>query len=175
MKKILIVILFIFVTGISYAQTKYVDSLKKVLSATNNPIEQFDLLNKINEAFFENGDANLDSASIYRMLLIAQRLNNDSLLTISYNTIGNIYFFNMGDYSKALEYFFKGVPLAERINDKRRLSSLYSDISQVFENIGNYDEQIMYIKKTERLCPIKLLRCMTLCWYRYKSIMPAIL
>lgn len=155
MKKVIIAILFISITGIIYAQTKYADSLKTVLSATNKPIEQFDLLNKINESFFEDGDANLDSASIYRMLLIAQRLNNDSLLAISYNTIGNIYFFNTGDYSKALEYFFKGVPLAERINDKRRLSSLYSDISQVFENMGNYDEQIKYIKKAEVALPDK--------------------
>jgi tetratricopeptide (TPR) repeat protein len=82
-------------------------------------------------------------------------LNNDSLLAISYNTIGNIYFFNTGDYSKALEYFFKGVPLAERINDKRKLSSLYSDISQVFETTGNYDEQINYIKKAELALPDK--------------------
>ncbi len=155
MKKILLLILFISITGISYAQTKYADSLKAVLSATNNPVEQFDLLNKINEAFFEDGDANLDSASIFRMLLIAQRLNNDSLLAISYNTIGNIYFFNTGDYSKALEYFFKGVPLAERANDKRRLSSLYADISQVFETMGYYDEQIKYIKKAELALPEK--------------------
>ena len=155
MKKTFILLLFISITSISNAQTKYADSLKAVLSATNNPVEQFDLLNKINEAFFEDGDANLDSASIYRMLLIAQRLNNDSLLAISYNTIGNIYFFNTGDYSKALEYFFKGVPLAERINDKRRLSSLYSDISQIFENMGNYDEQIKYIKKAEVALPDK--------------------
>jgi hypothetical protein len=72
MKKIFIALLFTPITGIGYAQTKYADSLKTVLSATNKPIEQFDLLNKINEAFFENGDANLDAASIYRMLLIAQ-------------------------------------------------------------------------------------------------------
>ena len=155
MKKIFITLVFISITGISYAQTKYADSLKNVLSATNQPIEQFDLLNKINEAFFEDGDADLDSASIYRMLLIAQRLNNDSLLAISYNTIGNIFFINTGDYSKALEYFFIGVPLAERINDRRRLSSLYSDISQVFEIMGNYDEQIKYIKKAEVALPDK--------------------
>ena len=155
MKKIIALFCFVTVIQVAVAQTTYTDSLKNVLSITNNPIEQFDLLNKINEAFFEDGDANLDSSSIYRMLLIAQRLNNDSLLAISYNTIGNIYFFNTGDYSKALEYFFKGVPLAEKINDKRRLSSLYSDISQVFENIGNYDEQIMYIKKAEMALPVK--------------------
>ena len=155
MKKIFTALLFFSITSINFAQTKYLDSLNTILSSTNNPVEQFDLLNKINEAFFENGDANLDSASIYRMLLIAQRLSNDSLLAISYNTIGNIYFFNTGDYSKALEYFFKAVPLAEKTNDKRRLSSLYSDISQVFENIGNYEEQIKYIKKAEGALPDK--------------------
>ena len=155
MKKIITLFCFIVSLQTAFTQTGTVDSLKTALSSTNNPIEQFDLLNKINEAFFENGDANLDSASIYRMLLIAQRLNNDSLLAISYNTIGNIYFFNTGDYSKALEYFFKGVPLAERIKDKRRLSSIYSDISQVFENTGNYNEQIKYIKKAEAALPDK--------------------
>ena len=155
MKKIIITIFICLLAYNSIAQNKYADSLKKVLYTTTNPVEQFDLLNKLNEAFFENGEADLDSASIYRMLLIAQRLNNDSLLAISYNTIGNIYFFNTGDYSKALEYFFKGVPLAERIKDKRRLSSLYSDISQVFETLGNYNEQIRYIKKAEASLPDK--------------------
>jgi hypothetical protein len=72
MKKIIPPICFIVSIQTVFSQTKYVDSLKTVLSATNKPIEQFDLLNKINEAFFENGDANLDAASIYRMLLIAQ-------------------------------------------------------------------------------------------------------
>jgi hypothetical protein len=106
MKKIITLSCFIVCLQTAFTQTGTADSLKIALSSTNNPIEQFDLLNKINEAFFENGEANLDSASIYRMLLIAQRLNNDSLLAISYNTIGNIYFFSAGDYSKALEYFF---------------------------------------------------------------------
>ena len=155
MKKVLALICFVVSIQVSFTQSKYADSLKAVLSATSNPIEQFDLLNKINEVFFENGDANLDSASIYRMLLISERLNNDSLLAISYNTIGNIYFFNTGDYSKALEYFFKAVRLAERINDKRWLSSLYSDISQVFENIGIYNEHIQSIKIAEWGLPVK--------------------
>jgi tetratricopeptide (TPR) repeat protein len=87
------------------------------------------------------------------MLDIAQELNNDSLLAISYNFIGNIFLLNTGDYSKSLEFFFKGIPLAERANDKRRLSSLYIDISIVYENLGNQNEQIKYIRKAEAALP----------------------
>ena len=60
-----------------------------------------------------------------------------------------------GDYSRALEYFFKGVPLAEKINDKRRLSSLYIDISLTYKSLDNPDEQIQYIRKAEAALPDK--------------------
>lgn len=155
MKKLLICLCCFFsLVNSGFAQNK-ADSLKNVLAATNNPIERFDLYSKIGEEFFSSGNNNLDSASCLKMLQIAQRLNNDSLLAISYNFIGNIFLLNTGDYSKALEFFFKGVPLAQKENDKRRLSSLYIDISIVYENLGNPTEQILYIRKAESALPGK--------------------
>ncbi|MEP6514243.1 MAG: hypothetical protein ABJA79_10255, partial [Parafilimonas sp.] len=54
---------------------------------------------------------------------------------------------NSADYSNALEYFFKGIPLAENANDKRRLSSLYIDIAVVYFRLNNPDEQKKYLQK----------------------------
>jgi tetratricopeptide (TPR) repeat protein len=154
MKKLLICFSCFIVVQSSFTQNK-TDSLKIVLSATSNPIKRFDLFSKIGEEYFSSGNNNLDSASCLKMLQIAQQLNNDSLLAISYNFVGNLFLFNTGDYSKSLEFFFKGIPLAQKTNDKRRLSSLYIDISIVYENLGNPDEQIKYIRKAEIALPGK--------------------
>ena len=151
--------LFIFLTCFALAHSSFTqnkaDSLKKALAVTTNPIERFDLYSKIGEEYFSSGNNNLDSASCLKMFEIAQQLNNDSLLAISYNFTGNLFLFNTGDYSKSLEFFFKGIPLAQKTNDKRRLSSLYIDISIVYENLGNPDEQIKYIRKAEAALPDK--------------------
>ncbi|HLF45191.1 MAG TPA: hypothetical protein VI548_02125 [Chitinophagaceae bacterium] len=154
MKKLLCFFCFFFFFQTGFTQNK-ADSLKTILAAATNPIERFDLYSKIGEEYFSSGNNNLDSASCLKMLQIAQQLNNDSLLAISYNFIGNIFLFNTGDYSKSLEFFFKGIPLAQKTNDKRRLSSLYIDISIVYENLGNPDEQIRYIRKAEAALPDK--------------------
>ena len=152
MKKLLFCLCYFIVVQSCFTQNK-TDSLKVVLAATTNPIERFDLFSKIGEEYFSSGNNNLDSASCLKMLQIAQQLNNDSLLAISYNFAGNLFLFNTGDYSKSLEFFFKGIPLAQKTNDKRRLSSLYIDISIVYENLGNPDEQIRYIRKAEAALP----------------------
>ena len=154
MKKLLLYFVYFSLIQSGFTQNK-TDSLKNILAATTNPIERFDIYSKIGEEYFSSGDNNLDSASCLKMLQIAQQLNNDSLLAISYNFIGNIFLLNTGDYSKALEFFFKGVPLAQKENDKRRLSSLYVDIGIVYENLGNKDEQVNYIRRAEVALPDK--------------------
>jgi tetratricopeptide (TPR) repeat protein len=154
MKKIIALLCFFAGIQTVFAQNK-TDSLVAVLSTTNNPIERFDLFSKIGEEYFSSGNNNLDSASCLKMLQIAQELNNDSLLAISYNFIGNLFLLNTGDYSRALEYFFKGIPLAQRTNDKRRISSLLVDIGIVYENLGNKKEQLNYIRKAEANLPDK--------------------
>jgi len=147
MKIITIVILLVSVAYAGNAQNRYADSIRSVLANTTQPLEQFDLLNKIVEDIFTNGSGNIDYSSCVEMVRIAQQLNNDSLLAIAYNNAGNYFLLNNGDYSKALEYFFKGIPKAENAKDKRRLSSLYIDIAVVYYRLNNPDEQIKYLRK----------------------------
>jgi len=147
MKIITIVILLFSAVSAGKAQNRYADSIRSVLATATEPVEQFDLLNKIVEDIFTNGSGNIDYSSCVEMVRIAQQLNNDSLLAIAYNTVGNYFLLNNGDYSKALEFFFKGIPKAENAKDKRRLSSLYIDIAVVYYRLNNPDEQIKYLRK----------------------------
>ena len=147
MKRIAVILFLVFAYSAGKTQNRYADSIKSVLAVTKNPVERFDLLNKIVDDIFTKGSENIDYSSCVEMVRIAQQLKSDSLLAIAYNTVGNYFLLNNGDYSNALEYFFKGIPLAERANDKRRLSSLYIDIAVVYFKLNNPDEQIKYLRK----------------------------
>jgi tetratricopeptide (TPR) repeat protein len=154
MKKI--IVLFYFFVSIQniFAQTRTTDSLKVLLSKTANPIERFNLLNKIID-FNDATQGNLqDTGTGLQMHRIAQQLKNDSLLAISTNVIGN-YFRGKSDYPAALKYFFKAIPLAENVKDKRRISSLYFDIAECYYSLQNLDECFKYALLGEQNLPDK--------------------
>lgn len=153
MKRIAFFFLLVFASADGKTQNTFADSIKSVLAMTTNPENRFDLLNRIVDDIFTKGSENIDYSSCVEMVKIAQQLKSDSLLAIAYNTVGNYFLINNGDYSNALEYFFKGIPMAENANDKRRLSSLYIDIAVVYFRLNNPDEQIKYLRKAMNNLP----------------------
>ena len=155
MKKLIAAFCFSMFMQIVFAQNKYTDSLKAALANTTDPIEQFSLQDKILEYGYISGESNPDSTYCIQLLKIAQQFNNDSLLAIAYNQAGNYFFRINGDFSKALEYFFKGIPFAVKANDKRRLSSLYIDIAAVYNKLNNGGEQLNYTRKAFASLPEK--------------------
>ena len=127
--------------------------MKIVLQNEAKPIVQFNIINQILENEVNTG-ANIDTSLCIRMVQLAQNLNNDSLLAIGYNMAGS---FNgrKGDYATALEYLFKALPLAEKANDKRRISSLYFDISLTYIITRNAKEAYYYNLKGKENLPDK--------------------
>ena len=73
--------------------------------------EQFALLNRLAEDYYTTGKGNVDSSLCIRMLQIAEQLNSDSLLAIAYNLVGGYFVSGSGDYSRALEVYFKAVQI----------------------------------------------------------------
>ena len=55
-----------------------------------------------------------------------------------YIEFGIEYFFR-SDYSKALEYYFKALAIAEELDDKEVISECHSEIAIVYKNQGKYD------------------------------------
>jgi hypothetical protein len=149
------VLLLTGISFLSHAQDKYCDSLKAALSKTDEPMLKFDLQNRLLEYSYMSGKSNPDSAYCIQLLDIAQELDNDSLLAIAYNQLGNYFFRNNIDLTKALEYFFKGIPFAEKANDKRRISSIYIDIAALYYQLKNSTEEIKYIRKAFACLPDK--------------------
>ncbi|HVM87631.1 MAG TPA: ATP-binding protein [Puia sp.] len=152
MKKVFLISLSLITLTCS-AQTPLADSLKNILQKEPKPIARFNLINQILENEVNNG-ANIDTSLCIEMVRLAQNLNNDSLLAIGYNMAGS---FNArkGDYPTALEFLFKAAPLAEKVNDKRRISSLYFDIALVYIILKNPREAYYYNLKGKENLPEK--------------------
>lgn len=131
---------------------KISDSLNKVLATTSNSQQRFSIINQLLQN--ENGfSGKIDSALCIQQLQIAEQLRSDSLLGTAYNWIGTYFSLNKGDNTTAMDYFFKGIPYAEKANDKRRISSLYFDLSLVYANMQNNEELLKYLRKGEENLP----------------------
>jgi hypothetical protein len=155
MKRLLIVSLISLQHYSSNAQHSYTDSLRAALAKSVNPTERFSLVNNILEYGYINGEGDPDSSYCIDLIRIARQINSDSLLAIAYNRVGNYFFRVRGEFSSAIEYFFKGVPFAEAAHDKRRLSSLYIDIGAVYASLNNAEEEMKYILKAMANLPDK--------------------
>ena len=152
----IIIIFCIFLTAYnSAAQNKQQDSLENVLENTVKPIEKFKVLYGFLETSMIRGSS-MDSSAFIKLHQLAQQSNNDSLLAISYNVIGIYLSTEKSDYSTAMEYLFKAIPLAKKSNDKRRLSSIYFDIALIYGNMQNPEEAIKYTRKGGENLPDKV-------------------
>jgi len=142
-----------FVSIGCFAQTRHADSLKNLLKEEATPVRKFDLINKILEEEVNSG-VNIDTSLCIEMLRLAHDLKNDSLAAIGYNMAGS-YNARKGDYTTALEYLFTAIPLAEKAKDKRRICSLYFDISLLYIFIKNLREAFYYNLKGRENLPGK--------------------
>ena len=77
------------------------------------------------------------------------------MLATSYDWIGYYLYQNKGDNAAALEYYFKALPLAEKVNDKRRISSICFDIAAVYGTLLNRQEFLNYTRRGGRFLPDK--------------------
>jgi len=158
-KKSVVIIFMLLAPIITQAQQvsseqtiKKADSLNKILAVTSNPVQRFNIINQL--LLNDNGfSGRIDSALCIQQLQIAEQLRSDSLLGTAYNWIGTYFSLNKGDNTTAMEYFFKGIPFAEKANDKRRISSLYFDLSLVYINLQNNDELLKYLRKGKENLP----------------------
>lgn len=154
MKKIAIFLYIIITFQTLIAQKNSLDSTKVSLVKQTSPIERFNTIIKFLEDIDAKGNR-IDSTTCNNLLQIAKQLNNDSLRAISYNWKGFYLFQNKGDNSNALDCYFKALPMAEKYNDKRRISSLYFDIASVYHSLQDADKFLHFTKKGEENLPTK--------------------
>ena len=67
-------------------------------------------------------------------------------IAIIYNQMGNA-FFNLQDYTKALEYHKKDLQLSEQFGDESGKAKACGNIGNTLQLLGDYDEAILYLLK----------------------------
>jgi tetratricopeptide (TPR) repeat protein len=155
MNKIITLLCFCICLQITYTQNNDPDTAKASLTNYKDPAERFTATIKYLETLDSYASNYIDSSLCVELLLIAQQLKNDSLLAISYDWIGYYFAMSKGANTTALEYYFKALPLAEKYNDKRRISSVYFDIASVYFNLKNIEEYFNITQKGGNHLPDK--------------------
>ena len=154
MKKILTFFCFIASMQTAFAQINKTVITKAELAAIKNPLERFTAtITYLENIQNEEVDA-IDSAICIDLQKVATQLKNDSLLAISYNWIST-YFQTKGKSNEEIEYLYKALPLAEKYNDKRRISSIYFDLSAAYYRLGKKTEAFEFNKKGGENLPDK--------------------
>lgn len=138
-------------------QNPYINA-KQDIAAINNrlagyckPLERFDLLNRKAGYFIAVGNLDSLGPTGQEMLILAQQIQNDSALIVTYNIIGD-YFLLKGSWPDALEYLFKGIQLAEQTRNNGYLCSLWLDASTIYTTgLENYAIALQYGRKAQSL------------------------
>lgn len=125
---------------------------KDTLATIENPVERFAATIAYLEHEQTAEGARIDSTMCLDLLNMATRLKSDSMLAISYNWIGS-YMGENGKVHEEIEFYFKALPLAEKHNDKRRISSIYFDLASAYYALGKRLEAYDFIAKAKANLP----------------------
>lgn len=140
-------LLFILVCTNLYAQQKdelgtLLDKLNKVKDKTT---EKVDILNQISWEY-RNNNPRLGVTYGKFALDLAKELKYDKGINKSLSFIG-VNYKNVGEHSKALEYFFDGVVESRKTQDTEAEGHSYNNIGEIYRLQKNYKQAEEYFKK----------------------------
>lgn len=93
----------------------------------------------LGDAYLALGQVDEALCELRRGLELSEAEGYEDLLFILYNLIGIIYMYR-DDEQSALDYFFNGIELSEKMNDKMMQATLLSNIAYVYRIAGAYDK-----------------------------------
>lgn len=81
----------------------------------------------------------------FKALSHAQKTNKVKLLNWIYGNLGSVYYYNLNDVSKGLNYFKKALYYAEKIKDTKDIINTKMNIVSAFYAVNKYDEGNQYL------------------------------
>lgn len=148
-------LLFSFLIGLS--QQQEIDSLKRILEASENDIEKSQILNQISDLYKTQSPVlMMDFAN--QALEISQKIKNKEEEANAYLNLGNFQILS-GNYPMALEYFTYAKNVFEELKSEPEnqqknqdgLARAYGSIGIVFSEQSNYSKALEYHLKALNL------------------------
>jgi tetratricopeptide (TPR) repeat protein/DNA-binding CsgD family transcriptional regulator len=146
---IIISVLLLYKGEIFAQNQKQIDSLKKIITKTQQDTSSVISLLELGDQYEHNKP---DSALIYynRALDLSKEIKSQTLIAKCSRYIGIIYYYQ-GFYTKAIDYHIKSLNSYKKIGDKKGISGSYNNIGLVYEYQGVYTKAISYYLKSLKI------------------------
>ena len=152
MKKIVFIICLIVSAQTVFSQSTEteIQNWYEILKHAKTPEEQVTAWSNISESYGYLGKPDSCRYASEQVLRIATESNQDLLLCRAYLYLGN-YFSNVSDYKQALEYEFKSLKLAEKLDSLFDIWIATKEIGVNFKELKNFDEALKYLLKASSI------------------------
>jgi signal transduction histidine kinase len=147
-KKISLFIIVCYACVFARAQNTETDSLKKLLTVTNEDSKRVIVLEGLSYAYLASYP---DTALKYALqgLELAKETNNTKGEALCTNALGNVYF-HIGNNAKALEFYLRYLQLKEGIKGEKNFAVAYFNIASAYTEEGDYQHALEYLFKAKK-------------------------
>ena len=128
-------------------KNRTIDSLSNSIKICTNPSQRITLLCELSEKYTEIGEFDRGGVLANEALVLATARKEEKGTALAYYTHSRLYQY-LGDYSKALSYHFKALPLFEKLNAYENLGWTYLNMGIIYNAQHNYHKAIEYEKKS---------------------------
>lgn len=141
MKKTLLLVILLYTSLYTGAQSREIDSLLKVLKTTRPDSNKVKLLNRLSQEFYVEGDYDKELQYAQQALGLAKKIKwkpgqaNALLMT------GNAYD-DLGLYVNALENCLDALEIYRQIDNKAGMARVYNTIGIIHHKQANYPEAL---------------------------------
>ncbi len=144
MKKLAVAFILSLLCITAAAQKKRIDSLRLALSKAKPDTMRYQVLSNLNNAYFL---PNPDSAIIFvqQAYLLAKKNNWASDQEKCLNNMANAYT-DLGDYVKAISFYFKALKIAGELNDLNLMSTVNYNIGTAYIQQQDYKKALPYLR-----------------------------
>jgi len=81
---------------------------------------------------------------------IGVEFSNDTIKADAYATLAESYIY-LADYVNSTTYYFKAIEIAERINHRKKMASLYNGLGMLFYQMGDFEKSIDFLGKAAEI------------------------
>lgn len=144
MKRLIYVLLLVFISAFSSTAKSKIDSLKNLLQNAGHDSNRVNILLKLSslERNISIQEA-LDDGN--KALALAEDIDwNDGIAT-AYLRLGNTYTFK-GDSKKALEYYTKSLDIYRQKENKVYIEKCQGNMANCYSNLGDYPKALEYYR-----------------------------
>lgn len=139
---------------INYYQGDYFKSLEnynhalKIFLAIEDNVGISNMYSNIGAIYYNQADYVKALENHLSSLKYAELANDKLRILTALNNIGGVYFIKPATYDKALEYYFRALPLCEELGNTNNLGAISVNIGNIYFNKKMDNEALSYFNKS---------------------------